>query len=68
MNTHAEECWAHQKLAEAREEAAIQNLVASLKPSRPAFRVTLGLTLIRTGRWLVGNTPTRPTQPKRLAA
>jgi hypothetical protein len=68
MNTHAEECWAHEKLAEARAEAARQNLVASLKPSRPAFRVALGLALIRTGRWLAGTTASRATQPKRLAA
>jgi hypothetical protein len=68
MNTHAEECWAHQKLAEARAEAARQHLVASLKPSRSAFRVGLGLALIRTGRWLAGSPATRAGQPKRLAA
>jgi hypothetical protein len=68
MNTHAEECWAYEKLAEARAEAARQNLVASLKPRRPALRVALGLALIRTGRWLAGTTSSRASQPKRLAA
>ncbi len=67
MNTYVAECWANQKLAEAREEAARQNLVASLKGERPALRVSLGLALIRTGRWLAGRTPS-PAQPKRLAA
>ena len=64
MNMHAEECWAHEKLREARMEAARQNLVSSLQESRP-FRVSLGLALIRTGRWLAGPAP---AQPKRLAA
>ena len=67
MNTYVEESWAHQKLVEARVEAARQNLVASLKGERPALRVSLGLALIRTGRWLAGRTPS-PIQPKRLAA
>ena len=65
MNMHAEESWAYQKLAEARAEAARQNLVSSLRDSRP-LRVSLGLALIRTGRWLAGPTPV--AQPKRLAA
>ena len=67
MNTHAEESWAYQKLADARAEAARQNLVASLKGERPALRVSLGMALIPTGRWLAGRTPS-PAQPKRLAA
>ena len=65
MNMHVEECWAHEKLREARAEAARQNLVSSLRESRP-FRVSLGLALIRTGRWLAGPAPA--VQPKRLAA
>jgi hypothetical protein len=32
---HVEECWAHEKLREARLEAARQNLVSSLRESRP---------------------------------
>jgi hypothetical protein len=68
MNTHAEECWAYQKLADARAEAAREHLVASLKPSRSTFRVALGLALIRTGRWLAGSPASRASQPKRLAA
>jgi hypothetical protein len=67
MNFHLEESWAHQKLAEARAEAARQRLVASLHDERPALRVSLGLALIRTGRWLAGRTPS-PARPKRLAA
>ena len=31
MNSYVDESWAHQKLAEARAEAARQNLVASLQ-------------------------------------
>ncbi|HKZ04536.1 MAG TPA: hypothetical protein VJU81_03625 [Methylomirabilota bacterium] len=64
MSSHAEECWAHQKLEEARAEAARQNLVASLRDERP-LRVVVGEALIRTGRWLAG---TPSAQPKRLAA
>ncbi len=67
MNTYVDESWANQKLAEARAEAATQNLVNSLKGDRPTLRVSLGLALIRTGRWLAGRTPS-PVQPKRLAA
>jgi hypothetical protein len=64
MSSHAEECWAYQKLDEARAEAAQENLVASLKGERP-LRVVVGEALIRTGRWLAG---TPSAQPKRLAA
>jgi hypothetical protein len=64
MSSHAEEYWAHQKLEEARAEAARQNLVASLKAGRP-LRVVVGEALIRTGRWLAG---TPSAQPERLAA
>jgi hypothetical protein len=65
MNTHAEECWAHEKLREARAEAAREHLISTLRDSRP-LRVSLGLALIRTGRWLAGPAPA--AQPKRLAA
>jgi hypothetical protein len=68
MIMHVEESWAYQKLSEARAEAARQNLVASLRADQPALRVSVGLALIRTGRWLAG-TPVAPAvEPKRLAA
>lgn len=64
MSSHVEECWAHQRLEEARTEAARQNLIASLREERP-LRVVVGTALIRIGRWMAG---TPAVQPKHQAA
>ena len=68
MNVHIEEYLAHEKLAEARARAATYLLLHAVDTGRPGFRVTLGLALIRTGRWLAGPAPTPASQATRITA
>ena len=68
MNMHIEEYLAHEKLAGARARAATYRLLQAADAGRPGFRVTLGLALIRTGRWLAGPAPTPASRATRSTA
>ncbi len=52
MNLYWVEKHVTSKLAEARADSARQALLASLRARRPGALASLGLTLIRIGRWL----------------
>ena len=51
-NIYALEWLVRSKLAAARAESARGALLASLRAGRPGVLVTVGLALIRIGRWL----------------
>jgi len=54
MNYHVAEQIARDRLREARQIAAQAYLVKDLPRTREPLRVTVGLGLIRMGRWLAG--------------
>jgi hypothetical protein len=56
MNLYALEVAVQDKLARLRAEAALHALVTRHRPPslRPGLRVSLGLALIRLGRWVRG--------------
>ena len=64
MNMHIEEYLAHEKLAEARTRAATHLMLQAADLERPGVRVTVGLALIRTGRWLAGPAPRTARQTR----
>lgn len=69
LNTYLAEALARQRLDEARAQAARRAVIRSLRPVPKPLRVSLGLVLIRTGRWLAGTaSASRSRQPKRVTA
>ena len=54
MNYHIAEQIARDRLREARQIAAQANFVRGLPSNSEPLRVTIGLGLIRMGRWLAG--------------
>jgi hypothetical protein len=54
MNYHIAELIARDRLREARQIAAQANLLKNLPHNSEPLRVTVGLGLIRMGRWLAG--------------
>ena len=61
MNYHIAEQIARDRLREARQIAAQANLIKDLPRNGEPLRVTVGLGLIRMGRWLAGPAAKRPT-------
>jgi hypothetical protein len=62
MNTHLLEHLVRAHQDEARAKAAHEALLRSLRPVRQPIRVSMGLLLIRTGRWLAHSAPKRPSR------
>jgi hypothetical protein len=67
MNYHVAEQIARDRLREARQIAAQAYLVRDLPRTSEPLRVTVGLGLIRMGRWLAGPVAKRQTA-RRVAA
>jgi hypothetical protein len=67
MNFHIEEQIARDRLAEARRIAAQANLIRHLSGDSIPLRVTVGLGLIRMGRWLAGPAGKRQTARRATA-
>jgi hypothetical protein len=65
MNTHLDWLVVTQRIEDARAFAARQRLIASLQPTRSPLRATLGLALIKAGRWVAGEAPRRGVEPYR---
>ena len=65
MNTYLDWLTATQRIEDARAFAARQRLIASLQPTRSPLRATLGLALIKAGRWVAGEAPRRGVEPSR---
>ena len=61
MNYHVAEQIARDRLREARQMAAQANLIKDLPRNNEPLRVTVGLGLIRVGRWLAGPAAKRQT-------
>ena len=61
MNYHIAELIAKDRLREARQIAAQANLIKDLPRNGEPLRVTVGLGLIRMGRWLAGPAAKRQT-------
>jgi len=61
MNYHVAEQIARDRLREARQIAANANLIKDLPRNGEPLRVTVGLGLIRMGRWLAGPAAKRQT-------
>ena len=61
MNYHIAEQIARDRLREARQIAAQANLIKDLPRNGESLRVTVGLGLIRVGRWLAGPAAKRQT-------
>jgi len=68
MYTHLEAWMVRERLEEARAFAARQAVLQSLRPERRPVRVSLGLSLIRIGRWLAGQAPRSASEPHRVTA
>jgi hypothetical protein len=54
MNDYVMNTIVRQRLDDIRADARRAVLAAALTPPRQPLRVTLGLTLVRLGRWLLG--------------
>ena len=67
MNFHVEEQIARDRLREARRIAAEANLVRDLSGGSEPLRVTVGLGLIRMGRWLAGSAAKRQSTRRATA-
>jgi len=67
MNFHVEEQIARDRLREARRIAAEANLVRDLSGGSEPLRVTVGLGLIRMGRWLAGSAAKRQSARRATA-
>lgn len=65
MNTHLDWLVAKQRIEDARAFAARERLIAALQPTRSPLRATLGLALIKAGRWVAGEAPRRGVEPYR---
>jgi len=61
MNYHVAELIARDRLREARQIAAQAHLIKDLSNNSQSLRVTVGLGLIRMGRWLAGPAAKRQT-------
>ena len=66
MNYHLAEQMARERLREARQMAAQANLIKDLPRNNEPLRVTVGLGLIRMGRWLAGS-PAKRQAARRVA-
>ncbi len=64
LNEYLAECLVKERLAEAW-AAARSALLRDLPPRRP-IRIALGLSLVRIGRWILGQTPENVSEPNRL--
>lgn len=67
MNGLMEEIMVRERVREALAQAAHQRLVASLRPARTSMRRSLGMALIRAGRWVAGQAPRGAGEPDRAA-
>ena len=65
MNTYLDWLLVTQRIEDAQAFAARQRLIASLQPTRSPLRATLGLALIKAGRWVAGEAPRRGVEPYR---
>ena len=65
MNTYLDWLLVTQRIEDAQAFAARQRLIASLQPTRLPLRATLGLALIKAGRWVAGEAPRRGVEPYR---
>jgi hypothetical protein len=72
MITYLDEHLVRERLEEARAMAAQARLIRELRPVRRPVRVTVGIALIKVGRWLAGQAPKgaakRNSQPGRVTA
>jgi hypothetical protein len=66
MHEYLMESLVKERFERIREFAARQALLRSLKPARQPWRVTLGIALIRAGRWCLRGVP-RAVEPRRAA-
>ena len=65
MNTYLDWLLVTQRIEDAQAFAARQRLIASLQPTRSPLRATVGLALIKAGRWVAGEAPRRGVEPYR---
>ena len=65
MNTYLDWLLVTQRIEDAHAFAARQRLIASLQPTRSPLRATLGLALIKAGRWVAGEAPRQGVEPYR---
>jgi hypothetical protein len=65
MNYHLAELMAKDRLREARAIAAQASLLRGVHPTTEPLRVTVGLGLIRIGRWMAGQAAKQHTGPRR---
>ena len=68
MHEYFSELVAHERLDRLRRFAAQQALLRAVEPPRRAWRATVGLALIRAGRWLLRGLPERATVASRRTA
>jgi hypothetical protein len=68
MHEYFSELVAQERLERLRRFAAHQALLRALEPPRRAWRATLGLALIRAGRWMLRGMPARTTAAVRRTA
>jgi hypothetical protein len=68
MHEYFSELVAQERLERFRRVAAQQALLRALEPPRRAWRATLGLALIRAGRWMLRGIPARTTTAVRRTA
>ncbi|HYU15078.1 MAG TPA: hypothetical protein VEL05_03375 [Candidatus Acidoferrum sp.] len=65
MNYHLAEQIANERLTEARAMAAQASLLRDMHYRPDPLRVTVGLGLIRLGRWMAGQAAKQHTGPRR---
>ena len=68
MNYHLAEQLAKDRLAEARDVAATATLLREGRAPSEPLRVTVGLALIKLGRWMAGQAAKRSAGPRRATA
>jgi hypothetical protein len=68
MHEYFSELVAQERLERFRRLAAQQALLRALEPPRRVWRATLGLALIRAGRWMLRGLPARATVVSRRTA
>jgi hypothetical protein len=67
MHEYFSELVAQERLERLRRFAAQQALLRALEPPRRVWRATLGLALIRVGRWMLRGLPARTAAVRRTA-
>jgi hypothetical protein len=68
MHEYFSELVANERLDRLRRFAAQQALLSAVEPPRRAWRASVGLALIRAGRWMLRGMPDRATVASRRTA